>query len=175
MSYRIAISAETLDCPFTRPDSVCRVTSRPAAALVTLKSRGSRHCRLIMPSGCGGLCMVMVTTLIDDRSGNPLPLDHPPVSFRTCWLCRSSVYIRILLVVNVEEGTRQANIMDSQQGGLAHEIGNPWYLLQCPLQLLPDTAIKFIRSDPVRQWNALFQISKLLPNDGIEQISMGKQ
>jgi len=64
LDNRIAISTETPVCSFTRLDNVCRVTSKPSAARVMLKPRGSRHCRLIMPPGCGGLCMIMINSLL---------------------------------------------------------------------------------------------------------------
>ena len=44
-------------------ESACRVTPSPAAARVTDRSRGSRHCRFTIPPGCGGFRIAMLELL----------------------------------------------------------------------------------------------------------------
>ena len=54
LESRIAISTETPLCSLTNSDKDWRVTPICSAALVTDKPSGSRHCRLMIPPGCGG-------------------------------------------------------------------------------------------------------------------------
>ncbi len=64
---------------FKSSESARRVTPRPSAARVTLRPRGSRHCRLTMPPGCGGLCIPM-PGLLGDSPHRP---QRPPRRPRT--------------------------------------------------------------------------------------------
>ncbi len=66
---RIATSTDIPVRPFTCSKSACRVTSKPSAARVTVRPRGSRHCRFTMPSGCG--------VHIDRPPRRRPPLDRP--------------------------------------------------------------------------------------------------